>query len=104
MKYRLNKAETKSVTIYNVAKTKKINGHDIISYSNFIKLVPGEEYTTDDDAMIEFFKSHKRKVRYTSELASVLDRNGVPYEIELCKSCGGKIRKISYQVVEVYDE
>lgn len=104
MKYRLNSAETKPVTIYNVAKTKKINGRSIITYSNYIRLIPGEEYVTDDEAMIEFFKAHKRKVRYSSALAETLSRNGVSYETELCKSCGGKIKKISYQIVEVCDE
>lgn len=104
MKYRLNKAEKVPVTIYNVAKTKKISGKDIVTYSNFIRLVPNEEYETDDEAMIQFFRNHKRKVRYRSDLAKTLENAGVPFETELCKSCGGKVKKISYQIVEVYDE
>lgn len=104
MKYRLNSAEKRPVTIYNVAKTKKVNGKNIVTYSNFIRLIPGEEYTTDDEAMVSFFRNHRRKVRYSAELARALDNNGVPYELELCRSCGGKIKKISYQIVEVYDE
>lgn len=104
MKYRLNSAENVPVTLYNVAKTKKINGKSIVTYSNFIKLVPGEEYETDDEAMINFFRNHKRKVRYKKDLADILTKNGVPFELELCRSCGGRIKKISYQVVEVYED
>lgn len=102
-KYRLNKAERLSVTINNVAKTKNINGKDIITYSNYIRLAPGGTYQTDDEAMIAFFKAYKRKVRYNAELERALKENNVPYEIEFCKSCGGKVKKISYGVVEVLD-
>lgn len=104
MKYRLNKAETVPVTFYNVAKTKTINGKDIVTYSNYIRLNPNEEYETDDEAMINWFKAYRRKVRHNSSLELVLKNNEVPYEVELCRSCGGKVKKISYQVVEVYDE
>lgn len=104
MKYRLNSAEKSPVTIYNVAKTKKINGKDIVTYSNYIRLVPEEEYETDDEAMIKFLRDYRRKVRYKPDLARSLEHHGVPYETEMCKSCGGRIKKIVYQVVEVYDE
>lgn len=101
--YRLNKAEKVAVTINNVAKTKQINGRDIVTYSNYIRLVPDKVYQTDDEAMIAFFKAYKRKVRYNSELERALTQNNVPYEIEYCKSCGGRIKKISYNVVEVME-
>ena len=101
--YRLNKAEKVSVTINNVAKTKKINGKSIVTYSNYIRLAPNTVYKTDDEAMLNFFRAYKRKVRYTAEIERALKENGVPYEIEMCRSCGGKIKKISYRVVEVLD-
>ena len=104
MKYRLNKAETSPITIYNVAKTKKVNGRSIVTYSNYIRLIPNEEYETDDEAMIDFFKDYRRKVKYSSALAKTLEVNNVPYETEMCRSCGGRVKKISYQIVEVYDE
>lgn len=102
-KYWLNKAEIVPVTINNVAKTKKIGNRDVVTYSNYIKLVPGKVYTTDDTAMLNFFKSYSRKVRYNAEIERALKENNVPYDIELCRSCGGKIKKISYKVVEVSD-
>lgn len=101
--YRLNKAEKVSVTINNVAKTKVINGKPIVTYSNYIRLAPNTVYKTDDDAMLNFFRNYKRKVRYTAEIERALKENKVPYEIEFCRSCGGKVKKISYRVVEVLD-
>ena len=101
--YRLNKAEKVSVTINNVAKTKDINGKSIVTYSNYIRLAPNTVYKTDDEAMLNFFRAYKRKVRYTAEIERALKENNVPYEIEMCRSCGGKIKKISYRVVEVLD-
>lgn len=101
MKYRLNSAEKVPVTLYNVAKTKAVNGKNIVTYSNYIKLVPGEEYETDDEAMIDWFKAYRRKVRYNKSLEDTLKANGVSYELEMCRSCGGRIKKISYQMVEV---
>lgn len=100
-KYRLNSAEKVQVTINNVAKTKKINGKEIVTYSNYIRLVPRVIYETDDEAMLNFFRNYKRKVRYNAEIEEALKKNKVPYDIEYCKSCGGKIKKISYKVVEV---
>lgn len=103
MKYRLNSAEKVAVTINNVAKTKMINGKSIVSYANYIKLVPGKVYETDDEAMVSFFKAYKRRVRYTAEIERALKENDVPYEIEMCRSCGGRIKKIVYNVVEVME-
>lgn len=101
--YRLNKAEKVSVTINNVAKTKIINGKSIVTYSNYIRLAPDKVYDTDDEAMLNFFRNYKRKVRYTAEIERALMDNNVPYEIEYCKSCGGRVKKISYKVVEVME-
>ena len=101
--YRLNKAEKVRVLINNVAKTKVINGKSIVTYSNYINLVPGIVYKTDDEAMLNFFRNYKRKVRYNAEVERALKENNVPYEIELCRSCGGKIKKISYRPVEVIE-
>lgn len=103
-KYWLNKAETAVTTINNVAKTKMIHNRPIVTYSNYIKLVPGKVYETDDEAMIAFFKAYTRKVRYTAEIERALKEHNVPYDIEMCRSCGGKIKKIKYHVVEVEEK
>ena len=100
---RLNKAEKVPVTINNVARTKVFNGKPIVTYSNYIRLAPNEVKKTDDEAMIAFFKAYRRKERYNAELEQALKDNDVPYEIEYCKTCGGRVKKISYQLVEVSD-
>lgn len=104
MKYRLNSAERIPVTLYNVAKTRRMNDRDVVTYANYIKLIPGEEYESDDEAMLNWFREYTRKVRHSKSVEDALSENGVPYEIELCRSCGGRIRKIVYHPVEVYDE
>lgn len=101
--YRLNKAENVTVTINNVAKTVVRNGKPIVTYSNYIRLVPNTVYETDDEAMLNFFRAYKRRVTYNAKLLESLKANGVPYEIVYCNSCGGKAKKISYQVVEVME-
>ncbi len=103
-KYRLNKAEKVEARIMPFPVTRKINGKEIVTWDNKITLIPGKEYETTDKAMIEFFKSYKRKVRHTAGIEEALKSANVPYEVELCRSCGGRIKKISYTVVEVYDE
>ena len=100
-KYRLNSAEKVRILINNVAKTKKINGREVVTYSNYINLVPGVVYETDDEAMLNFFRNYKRKVRYNAEIERALKQHNVPYEVEFCRSCGGKVKKISYHPVEV---
>ena len=86
-----------------MAKTKIINGKAVVTYSNYINLVPNVVYKTDDEAMLNFFRNYKRKVRYNAEIERALKENGVPYEIEMCRSCGGRIKKISYRPVEVIE-
>lgn len=100
-KVRLNKAEKVPITINNVAKTKIFNGKPIVTYSNYLRLAPNEVYETDDEAMISFLKDYKVKIRYNAETERALKDNEVPYEVEYCMSCGGKIKKISYHPVEV---
>lgn len=104
MKFRLNSAETVPVTLYHVPKTKTVNGKSIISYNHYLRLVPGEEQMTDDEALLKYLREYKRKVKFNSSLESVLKTKGIPYETEFCKSCGGRVKKIKYQLVEVYDE
>lgn len=103
-KYRLNNAETRTVAINHVAKTKMINGRPIVTYSNYIRLIPGEVYQTDDEAMLSFFRQYKVKIRYTAEAERALQEAGVPYDTELCPTCGGRIKKLVYRQVEVLDE
>ena len=102
-KVRLNKAETVPVTINNVAKTVVRNGKAIVTYSNYIRLAPGKVYETDDEAMLGFFRNYTTLIRYNAQTEEALKNNGVPYSIEYCKVCSGRVKKIKYHVVEVID-
>lgn len=101
--YRLNKAENVQVTINHVPQTVNVRGKAIVTHSNYARLVPGKIYETDDEAMLDFFRNYKRKVRYSTQLEQVLKDNDVSYEVEYCRSCDGKVKKISYRVVEVME-
>lgn len=103
-KYKLNDAEKVRTLIQTLPITKTINGREVVTWNNHTYLVPGKVYETDDKAMIEFFKTYKRKVRHTAGIEEALKSANVPYEIEWCRSCGGRVKKISYKVVEVLDE
>lgn len=103
MKYKLNSAETVAQAIYHVPQTKQINGRNVIVDEAYIRLNPNVVYESDDDAMIGFFRTYRKKVNYTAQLEDVLKAHNVPYKVELCKTCGGRKRKIFYQLVEVFE-
>ena len=100
-KVRLNSAEKVALTITPLPKTKKIGGRDIVTYDNYIRLAPNTTYESDDKAFLDYMREYKVKVRYNAEIERALKEHNVPYEVEYCKSCGGKIKKISYHPVEV---
>lgn len=103
-KYRLNAADSGQVTLNFVPKTKIVGGRPTVTYSNYMRLAPDTVYETDDEAMLVFLRNHLTKVRYTASAEKALKENGVPYEIEICPSCGGRIKKLKYHTVEVLDE
>lgn len=65
-------------------------------------LNPGEVYELEDDE--RFLRSlYAARVHkpYSDQLKDTLDRKGIAYEVNRCQSCGGRITKLSYPVVEV---
>lgn len=104
MKYRLNEVESLQATINHVAKTKVIGGREIVTYDNYITLVPNKVYTTDDRALFNSLINHREEVRWTQAIEDTLKRHGINYEIKHCPRCGGRVKKISYQLVEAVDE
>lgn len=103
-KYRLNIAEGGTVTLNFVPRTKEVNGKKITTYNNYMRLSPGIIYEEDDEILLDFLKDHMSKVAYTAAAEKILRDNNIPYEIERCRSCGGKIKKLKYHTVEVIDE
>lgn len=100
-KLKLVDAETRSFSLNGVPRTKVVNGKTIADYRNYIRIAPKEIYETDDELLVDYLTNYKRKVRYNAELERALKQSNVPYEIEMCRSCGGRVKKISYRPIEV---
>lgn len=98
MQYRLYSVETAPVTLRMFPKTLR-NGN--ISYGHYVRLEPGKTYETDDEAQKKFIRENRIKVRYNANLEAILKEAGVPYEVIRCRSCGGRVRKIEYNQIEV---
>lgn len=68
-------------------------------------LLPGEIYELeDDDRFINSLRAAKVKKPYSDALKSSLDAAGISYELEQCKSCGGRIKKLVYGIIEVKED
>lgn len=81
---------------------RRVNG--IVKYGH-VPLEPGRRYELgDDEVFINSLKSVTTQKPYSKELVSILESYGVPYEEKFCRTCGGKVKKISYNVVEVVEE
>lgn len=100
MLYRLIEAIDVPMTL-NLVKTGKSGGQ----VYRRMTLQPHTWYDTEGDMMLEkSLMETKTKRAYTPELERTLKETGADYEITRCRSCGGKVTKISFYVVEVNDE
>lgn len=100
MQYRLYSVETAPVTLRMFPKTLK-NG--TISYGHYVRLEPNKTYETEDEAQKKYLRENRTRVRYNANLEATLKNAGVPYEVVKCKSCGGRVKKIEYNQVEVIE-
>ena len=62
------------------------------------------EMPRNNPALDKSLRNYKARKRYTPELEDSLKQVGAKYEVILCKSCGGRVKKIEYNPVEVFDE
>lgn len=90
-------------TRINVYETTKGKNH---GRYGFITVVPGKNYLLDDDPIYgneDFINSLKRyeiKKTYSPQIEEHLKRLGVKYRTDMCRSCGGRIKKIFYSPLE----
>ncbi len=71
-----------------------------------VKFVPGKLYALpkDDVAFRDaLIMRGKVKKAYSEPFEQALKKAGVPYEVIKCKSCGGRVKKIEVQRIEVID-
>lgn len=72
----------------------------------YITIQPGEkkslaEKGSDSRFMQSLLKNSVVQKNYTPQLEELLKSADVDYKIDYCKSCGGKVKKLSYSVIEV---
>lgn len=96
--YRLSKAIDVPITIMVYSHPEGKSG----VYGR-LYLTPGVTHVLPDDdpAFVNSVKTAITKKRYDEKIENRLKELGVPYEINLCKTCGGRKRFIEYHTVEV---
>ncbi len=97
--YRLNVAETVPVTLYMMPITRQGK----VTYNNYLRLEPGKVYETDDVATIAYLKEKTQTVKYKESIENALKDANIDYEVEFCRSCGGRVKKIKYHLIEVVE-
>ncbi|MHC5215202.1 hypothetical protein ACYSNR_00935 [Enterococcus sp. LJL128] len=68
------------------------------------RLYPGKIYETDDELLIKSLTDATKEKGHSSELEEHLIAHNIPYEITSCKSCGGRVKKLKYHIVEVIND
>lgn len=67
-----------------------------------MRLEPGKKYEIpEDETLFNAIKNATETTRYTPEREEALKACHANYEKKVCKSCGGKVLKLVYHVVEV---
>lgn len=85
----------------NLARTKDYGGRKVASYTP-VRFLPGEKYEVpDDDLFLQSILNCKKLENYTPEKEAALKGCGCSYEVKMCRSCGGRRKKIEYNVLEV---
>lgn len=68
------------------------------------RLYPGKVYETDDDLLIKSLREATKEKGYSKQLEDHLTAHNIPFEETICKSCGGRVKKLKYHIVEVIDD
>lgn len=87
-------------TIYVIHKVKKPDGY--YKRGEHMRLQPGVIYDTDGDEIFErsIRALGKKKIRWTKEMEARMKEMGVEYTVDMCKSCGGSVKKIIFSEIE----
>ena len=98
MYYKLIDAIDTPITL-NVAR--RVNGYTKYGY---LRLNPGTKYELpEDESVLDAIKEAKKTVRYSKKAEDALKACGAVYEKKMCPTCGGKVLKIEYYLVEVVE-
>ena len=95
--------ELKDEALENVTGgARRTVSNDSSSYS-WVRSGPGKQYDEhiEDPVFVNALKGANKRVTYTPEREEALKKCGAKYEVKVCKSCGGKVKKIDIWLVEV---
>ncbi len=99
-------SETKAKSYFKLCDLVKSAQRKLIQTSDrtyqYVTLEPGKHYKLlSDEMMAQITEKFKEKRKYSAELERTLKDAGMDYEIVLCKTCGGRVKKLEYATVEV---
>lgn len=90
--------------IENRTKIDVVYKENGITKYTYITLDPGVEYELPNDPLfIASVKGSKFKKFYDRNMEMKLKSANIPYEVEMCKSCGGRVKKLVYNPLEVIE-
>lgn len=99
--FKLIDAISVPMTMYHLASKPK----NVITYDNHMRLEPKKLYKLpEDEILAKSIRNYTVQHRYTPELEDALKACNATYEVKLCKSCGGKVKKIKYNIIEVIED
>lgn len=71
---------------------------------SYIVLDPGVEYELPEDELFQkSIRGCQFKKPYSKAMEESLKANNIPYKVEMCKQCGGRVKKLVYNPMEVID-
>ncbi len=85
---------------YYVAKKGKGTLKQVYSH---LDINVGKVYETEDQVLAKFLKEKTLEEVYSTGKESELKAHDIPYTIKTCRSCGGRVKKIVYHPVEVWE-
>lgn len=70
----------------------------------YISLEPNKEYEfPDDEAFKQSILNSQFRKMYDPNMEKMLKAHNVPYKVESCKACGGRVKKLVYCPIEVVE-
>ena len=68
----------------------------------WIRVLPDERYPLgDDEAFIQSLENASVEKLYSDKLVTELENNGIQFEVFNGGCCGGKIKKVSYKIIDI---
>lgn len=97
--FELKDSIKQSVTVNAVMD---VNG---IKTYGFVLVVPGKRYALGTDpTLLSTLKAFSIESKYSPELVEQLKASGIEYDEHVCKSCGGRVKKLSYSPLEIVEK